>query len=193
MESENTRYSTLIVSGYRKFTQSLKQILIENEFEDPCIAESINDAKRLADSRPFDIILIRLSAPDDASLAHITQQLAKKSTCTAVFTSLDSYDSLFEMLSPSGIYLIPLTPSKQMLLYSLDWLKAGCERVKQNDRKNLSFDEKIRQLRMVNRAIWLLIERDDITEEQAQKKLEAMAKEENITRAEAAEKIISQK
>lgn len=184
-------YSTLIVSGYRKFTESLKQILLENDFDDLCIAENYNDAKLLADSKPFDIIFIRLSSPDESSLARATQTLAKKSTCTAVFTSPDSYDKLFDMLCTSGVYLIPLSPSKQMLLYSLDWLKAGCERVRQNDRKSLSFDEKIRQLRSINRAVWLLIEREQITEEQAQKQLEDLAEREGISKAEAAEKVIS--
>ena len=186
-------YSTLIVSPYRKFTDNLQQILIDNDFTDLCIAESYNDAKRLADSRPFDVILIRLSSPDEASLARAARELSQKSTCTAVFTSPDSYDKLFDMLSPSGVYLIPLSPSKQMLLYSLDWLKAGCERVKQHTSKTLTFDEKIRQLREVNRAIWLLIEREQISEEEAQRRLEDMAKTKNITKAEAAQRVISQK
>ena len=77
-----------------------------------------------------------------------------------------------------------------MLLYSLDWLKAGCERVRNADRKNLTFDEKIRQLRMINRAVWQLIEREQLSEEQAQARLEDIAKSEGISKFDAAQRII---
>ncbi|MBR6337260.1 MAG: ANTAR domain-containing protein [Ruminococcus sp.] len=190
MRSERPVYSSLIVSGYRKFTESLKQILLENDFTDPCTAESISEAIRLAIGQPLVVIFIRMSAPDEGSLAKMTQALAKSGTCTAVFTSVESYDRLFELVKSSGVYLIPLTPSRQMLLYSLDWLKAGCERVRNADRKNLTFDEKIRQLRMINRAVWQLIEREQLSEEQAQARLEDIAKSEGISKFDAAQRII---
>ena len=190
MEQAKSKYKTLIVSGYRKFSESLKQIMLENDFSDICIAESFFDAKRLAASRPFDVIMIRLSAPDESSLAKMTQALAKAGTCTAVFVSPDSYGRLFELLTASGIYLIPLTPSKQLLLYSLDWLKAGCERGRQIDRKSLTFDEKIRQMRLINRAVWALIEQESIDETQAQQRLEAIAQSKGISEYEAAQEIV---
>ncbi|MCR5817239.1 MAG: ANTAR domain-containing protein [Ruminococcus sp.] len=192
MNTARQGYSTLIVSGYRKFNDSLKQILGENDFTDLCTADSISEAKRLAGSRPFDIIFIRMPAPDESSLAKAAQSFTKLCSCIAVFTSPESYDSLFDMLYTSGVYLIPLTPSRQMLLYSLDWLKASCERVKSIDRKNLSANEKIARLRVVNRAVWLLVSRRSLSEQEAQEHIESAAQAEGLSKYDIAQRIIDE-
>ena len=72
-------------------------------------------------------------------------------------------------------------------------LRALCavrERLRRAEERQVSVEKKIEELRIVNRAKWLLIERLHMTEEDAHGYIRRQAMDNRITQREAAEDIL---
>ena len=64
-------------------------------------------------------------------------------------------------------------------------------RLRKFEKKTLSFEEKMQEIRLVNRAKWLLISELKMEEPQAHRYIEKQAMDRCITRKEVAEEIIN--
>ncbi|MBQ8726852.1 MAG: ANTAR domain-containing protein, partial [Clostridia bacterium] len=72
----------------------------------------------------------------------------------------------------------------------LDWLKATRERLRNMETKNLSLQEKMEEIKLINRAKWTLINSLGMTEIDAHRYIEKQAMDRCVTRREIAENII---
>ena len=78
-----------------------------------------------------------------------------------------------------------------MFSTALDWMDSARERLRKFEKKTLSFEEKMQEIRLVNRAKWLLISELKMEEPQAHRYIEKQAMDRCITRKEVAEEIIN--
>jgi response regulator NasT len=69
-------------------------------------------------------------------------------------------------------------------------LCAQRERLRRMEARQQSVEEKIEEIRLVNRAKWLLIECLSMTEKDAQRFVEKQSMDQRITKRQAAENII---
>ena len=65
------------------------------------------------------------------------------------------------------------------------------ERLRKAGKKTLTLEEKMEEIRLVNRAKWLLIDKEEMTEPQAHRAIEKRAMDRCLTRRQVAEDIIS--
>lgn len=102
------------------------------------------------------------------------------------------FDALF-LMRLSLIYGV-LTLSKptnmQMVAQNLRILCATRERMRQMEAKQATVEEKIEEIRLVNRAKWLLIECLGMTEPEAHRYIEKQSMDQRISKREAAEAVI---
>ena len=80
--------------------------------------------------------------------------------------------------------------STQTVTQTLRMLCAARERLRRMEEKQATVDEKIREIRLVNRAKWLLIECLGMTEADAHRYIEKQSMDLRQSRREAAENII---
>ena len=89
-----------------------------------------------------------------------------------------------------GVYLLPKPTSKSLVLQAADWMIATRERLRKLEKKTVSLEEKMQEIRTVNRAKWLLIDRLKMSESDAHRYIEKQAMDSCVSRREIAENII---
>ena len=85
---------------------------------------------------------------------------------------------------------LPMPTSSAMVSQSLRMLCAQRERLRLMEARQQSVEEKIEEIRLVNRAKWLLIESRGMSEAEAQRHVEKLSMDKRITKRQAAENII---
>ena len=70
-------------------------------------------------------------------------------------------------------------------------MESSRERLRQLEKKSLSIEEKMAEIRLVNRAKWLLIDREGMTEQDAHRFIEKQAMDRCVTRRAVADQIIA--
>ena len=73
---------------------------------------------------------------------------------------------------------------------ALTWMVSARERLRKTEKKSLTLAEKMEEIRLVNRAKWLLIERRNMDEPTAHRYIEKQAMDRCITRRAVAEEIL---
>jgi len=77
-----------------------------------------------------------------------------------------------------------------MIITALDWMASARERLRKLEKKTLSIEEKMKEIRIVNRAKWLLITELKMSEPDAHRYIEKKAMDRCVTKREIAEEII---
>ncbi len=101
------------------------------------------------------------------------------------------YLTTFERVSPFGVYVMPKPTTKQILSLSLDFMASTSERLHRLQKKTISLEDRMQEIRILNRAKWILIENFKMSEEEAHRVIEKRAMNGSITKREVAEEIIN--
>lgn len=100
------------------------------------------------------------------------------------------HNEIHDKVVEYGIFTLAKPTSKPTLLQALKWMESGRERLRQFEKKSLSVDEKMAEIRLVNRAKWLLISELKMNEPDAHRYIEKQAMDRCISRKIVAEEII---
>ena len=82
--------------------------------------------------------------------------------------------------------------SRQTLQTALGWLVSARERLRRTETKTLTLEEKMEEIRLVNRAKWLLIERRGMDEPAAHRYIEKQAMDRCVSRRAVAEELLAE-
>jgi len=80
--------------------------------------------------------------------------------------------------------------SKITMTYALNWLESSRERLRQFEKKSLSIEEKMDEIRLVNKAKWILISQLSMSESEAHRYIGKQAMDRCVTKRTIAEEII---
>ena len=89
-----------------------------------------------------------------------------------------------------GVFTLPKPTSKSTLSTALNWMSSTRERLRKSEKKALSIEEKMEEIRIVNRAKWLLISELKMDEPEAHRYIEKQAMDRCISKRIVAEEII---
>ena len=93
-------------------------------------------------------------------------------------------------MSLHGVFTLPKPTSKPTLLTALNWMSSARERLRKSEKKALSIEEKMEEIRLANRAKWLLIDELKMSEPDTHRYIEKQAMDRCVSKREVAEKII---
>ena len=102
----------------------------------------------------------------------------------------EQYNDVYAKVVGYGVITLSKPTNRQMVAQNLRILCATRERMRQMQAKQATVEEKIKEIRLVNRAKWLLIECLSMTEPEAHRYIEKQAMDLRISKREAAENII---
>lgn len=190
MSLQEQIYSVLIVSAADAFNASLQALLPDSKFSPIRIENSINSAKRILIERTYDFIIINAPLPDDSGTRFAIDISGTKTTVVLLMVRSELYASTFEKVAEYGVYVLPKPSSKLTVLQAVDWMISSRERLKKLEKKSVSLEDKMVEIRTVNRAKWILIEHLRMTETDAHHYIEKQAMDRCISKREAAENII---
>ena len=183
-------YSVLVVSAAGKFNDTLLAMLPESDCDPIRFVTSIAAAKRALMERSYDFVIINAPLPDDFGVKFAIDACAGKGTVALLLVRTEVYEEIRAKSQSQGVFTLAKPTSSQMLGQALRWMTAARERLRRMEQKTVSMEEKMEEIRLVNRAKWLLIENLKMTEPDAHRYIEKQAMDRCVTRREIAEGVI---
>ncbi len=179
----------LVVSGLDKVRDNLAEMLPPREFHPITLAHSAGEAKRILLSTHVDIVIINSPLPDELGV-ELALDLSDDPLGVLLLVKSDLYDQVSYNVEDSGVLTLQKPNSRQAIYTSLKLLSALSARLGKMEKKNKSLQEKMADIRAVNRAKWLLIENLNMREQDAHYFIEKRAMDARVPRREIAESII---
>lgn len=189
--TEDAVYGVLVVSAAETFNESLTPLLPASRFSPVSRVRTADEARRILAERAYDLILIHAPLPDESGL-RFAQDAAERCAAVLLFVRADAYPAVWEKMAQSGVFTLPRPTSRQTVGQALDWLIAAAERGRMTERAAVSLEERMREIRTVNRAKWLLISERGMSEAEAHRWIGKRAMDECVTRMQAAEEILAE-
>lgn len=183
-------YSVLLVSSSENFNKSLTELLPESNYYPLHTVSNISSAKRAFLERSFDFIIINAPLPDDMGVRFAIDVCKENNSTALLFVKNDIYPDTYEKVVRHGVFTLSKPVTKQMISQSLDWMCATRERLRKLEVKTSSIEDKMKEIRLVNRAKWILIDVLKMSEADAHRYIEKQAMDSCITRREVSENII---
>lgn len=184
-------YSVLMVSSSEKFNQSLLDLLPRKRYEPVSIASDVAGARRRLLEGNFDIVIINAPLPDDFGTRLALDICRDSGMGVLLLVKTEHYHDINERVSLSGVLVIPKPTSAQMITQSLTLLCGTRERLRKMEQKAVSIEEKMEEIRIINRAKWVLIEQLKMTEKEAHRYIEKQAMDHGVTRRVIAQNVLS--
>lgn len=153
-------------------------------------ASSINAAQRKIADRAYDIVIVSTPLPDDFGVRFSIDLSTKSSTVVMLLVHTDFYDAVFDKVCEHGVFAVRRPTSPTIIRQSIDWLVATRERLRSLEKKSVSLQDKMDEIRLVNRAKWALITHLNMTEEAAHRYIEKQAMDRCVPRRTVAEDLL---
>lgn len=183
-------YSILTVSSAENFNISLSSLLPESKYTPVYNVSNISAAKRILTERTFDFIIINSPLPDDIGVRFAIDASCKYNTVVLLMIRSELYEEIYDKVAEHGVFILQKPTSKPIMTTALGWLASARERLRKTEKKTLSIEEKMAEIRIVNRAKWLLINNRKMDEPEAHRYIEKQAMDRCVSKQVIAEEII---
>ena len=184
-------YSVLLVSGTENLNQVLLPLLREGHYQPVQTAASVSEARRLWGEFPYDFVIINSPLPDDPGI-RFAVDVSGTGGAALLLVRAELLDEVHDRVCPGGVFTLAKPFSIPAVLTALRFLASARERQRRLEQKTLSFEEKMEEIRLVNRAKWRLISEEHLDEPQAHRRIEKLAMDLCISKRAAAERILSE-
>ena len=192
MVFQERTYAVLLVSSSEKFCEAIRQQLPGTDYWPVDSVANCGAARRSLPEREYDLILINAPLKDEFSTQFAFDCCEKTSAGVILFVKNELLEEVTAEATLHGLAVIAKPTSSLLITQSLQMLCAERERLLRFIEKQQKVEEQITELRLVNRAKWLLIEKQSMTEEEAHRCVEKRAMDERISKREAAQRILCQ-
>lgn len=190
MEYLPRTYSVLSVAAAEKFHTSLRELLPNGRYDPVHAVYDASEARRRMLETTYDVILISAPLPDEFG-ARLAQHAAEHTGAgVLMMVKSEYYSDVSEQLTPCGVLTLQKPTSPQMMLQCMELLCATRERLRRMEQKSASIEDKMAEIRLVNRAKWALIEKRGLTEQEAHRFVEKAAMDRCVPKRVIAEEIL---
>ena len=183
-------YSVLIVSAAEGFNDALSTLLPTSKYSPTNFVSNISAAKRALAERAFDFVIINSPLPDDIGTRFAIDTGSSKETVVLLMVRAELQAEIYDKVAEHGVFVLPKPTSKPTMAVALSWLSSAREKLRKTEKKTLSIEEKMEEIRIVNRAKWLLISELKMDEQGAHRYIEKQAMDRCVSKKVIAEEII---
>lgn len=183
-------YNTLVVSSSGKFNDAVRPLLSAANCDPITYVSGIAAAKRAILDAKYDFVVINAPLPDDFGIKFAIDLCGGKNIVCLLLVGAEKHEEIHAKALPHGVLTLPKPISVPILAQSLDAMATMRERLRSLEKKTVSVEEKMEEIRLVNRAKWVLIESLHMTEQDAHRYIEKQAMDSCSTRRDVAESII---
>lgn len=190
MVFQERTYSVLLVSASEKFNTTIMPLLPTTDYWPVNTAKSVGEAQRRLLEESYDIVLINAPLPDDFGMQLAIDTCSNSGAGVLLLVKNEHFSEIDAKVVIHGVMTLSKPTNLQMIAQSLRVLCATRERLRQLEAKQVTVEEKIEEIRLVNRAKWMLIECLSMAEADAHRYIEKQAMDLRISKREVAENII---
>lgn len=190
MSLETRIYSVLVVSSSEAFNSATLEMLPRSNYQPICFTSNVSEAKRYLAERNFDFVIINAPLPDDSGTRFAIDCCRSMTTAVLLLVRSDIHAEVNNKVVSHGVFTLPKPTSKIIMTQALSWLASARERLRRLEKKTLSVEERMEEIRIVNRAKILLVSVLHMTEPEAHRYIEKQAMDACVSKREIAEGII---
>lgn len=100
------------------------------------------------------------------------------------------HGGVYQKAAPHGVFTLQKPLSRPGMDQALRWMVSAREKLRRVEKKSLSLEEKMAEIRLVNRAKWALINERGMDEPQAHRYIEKLSMDMCVTRGQVARNIL---
>lgn len=182
--------SVLIVSSSEKAEDYLREVLSGGAFSSVKSAKSVSEAKRMQLENRFDIVIINTPLTDDFGIEFAEQLCEDSSVGVLLFVKNELFEQVSYKVENYGVLTFARPGTRQSITQAIRLLVATHNRLAAFEKRAVKLEAKMKEIRLINRAKWLLIDRFNMSEAEAHKYIEKTAMDNCVSRGEIAENII---
>ena len=190
MVFQERTYSVLVVSASAAFDRTVSDLLPRNDFWPVNMVTSCGEARRALLDKEYDIVLINAPLQDDFGMRLAIDVCSTSHAGVLLCVKSALYNDVYSKVTPHGVLTLSKPTSLPMITHSLRVLCALRERLRKLEAKQQSVEERMEEIRLVNRAKWLLIQCLNMTEAQAHRYIEKQSMDQRLSKREVAESVI---
>lgn len=190
MSLADRSYSVLLVSASESLNAGLRALLPGPMRESLVTVSDIGAAKRAVAEQAFDFVIVNSPLPDDPGTRFSIDLCASGETVVLLLLRAELFAGIRDTVSDHGVFTLSKPVSRPAVETALYWMASARERLRKTEKKALTLEEKMAEVRLVNRAKWLLIEREGLDEPAAHRRIEKQAMDRCVTRRAVAEEIL---
>ncbi len=183
------KYRVLVAGAGDKIYDYIVDSLPKSTYDPILKAGDAGEARRMLLSTPVDIVIINTPLTDEFGI-DLAQDLAEGTMGVLLLVKNEVYDQVCYKVEDSGVLTLAKPMTRQGFYNAVKLLTALSARLKKMEKRNQTLQEKMTDIRIVNRAKWLLIEHHHMTEKDAHYYIEKQAMDTRLSRREIAESII---
>lgn len=183
--------NVLLVSKSEKSTDSLLQLIREMSNPGITAVKSGAEARRVLLEKEFDLVIVNTPLGDEFgdAFANYVAEVTHAGVLLLVKAELEDEAEL--KTEDFGVFVLAKPLSKHLMFKSIKLLEATKRRLDGVRSENVKLKKKIEDIRVINRAKYVLMEYLSMSEPQSHKYLERQAMDQRITKVEVAKRILS--
>lgn len=189
MVTGKRKYRVLVAGANDKLGESIAALLPKNEYEPPVFAASVGEIRRLALESTMDLVVLNTPLKDEFG-TRLALDLADYNIAVLLMVQGDVFDQVCYKVEDYGVLTLAKPVSRQSFYTAVKLLTAMRAKMLRMEKKNQALQEKMQDIRTINRAKWLLITNLQMTEDEAHYHIEKKAMNSRLSRRDAAEEII---
>ena len=183
--------SVMIVSTTDKALGFFQKILPKDQFYPLTWVHSAGEAQRELINKSVDIVVINAPLKDEMG-TELAIELAQNNSCgVMMMVKNDVYEQVSYKVEEYGVLTLPRPCTAQQAFQTMKLLLATKQRLKALEQKTASLEEKMKEIRLVNRAKGLLMDNLKFTEQEAHRYIEKAAMDNCRKKSEIAQNIIN--
>ena len=190
MVFQSSTYSVLLVSASDKFNTAMQSLLPPTDYWPVTVVRNLGEARRRTLESEYDLILINAPLPDGSGEQFAMDVCADGESGVLLLVRSELYEEVYYRLLPAGVVTLSKPASREMIAQGMRILCTVRERLRTARRRQATVEEKMEELRLVNRAKWLLIEKKGMTEDEAHRYIINRAMEQRISKTQTAQDIL---
>ncbi|MCL2106761.1 MAG: ANTAR domain-containing protein [Oscillospiraceae bacterium] len=182
--------SALIVSRTEKSTAFFLDVLRAASIHQTAAVSSCGEARRLLLERSFDLVIVNALLRDESG-ERFSRDIASTGTAQVILLVKNEYfDPVSAVCENDGVLTIAKPVNKTVFWSALMLAKSAHHKIRRVQAENARLQQKIKDIRIVDRAKCTLISRLGMSEQEAHRYLEKQAMNTRRSRREIAERII---
>ena len=182
--------SALVVSRAEKSTDFFMEMLRAADVHHITALRSCSEARQRLCERDYDLVIINTLLRDESGETLSRDIASKGGTQVILVVKNEYFDAVSGLCEADGVLTIAKPISKAMFWSALMFAKSAHNKISRMQQENARLQQKIEDIRMVDRAKCILISCLGMNEQEAHRHIEKQAMDLRATKREVAESII---
>lgn len=191
MELKTQTYSVLVVSASDKFNQTVGKYFSESRYSPIKFASNAASASRILVDMNYDMVLINAPLPDEFGTRLAMDLCHRSDSGVVLFVREEHYSDINARFMPYGVITLSKPTPPRVVMETMLMLCGTRERLLRMRKKAVPFEEKMEEIRLINRAKLILISELKMNEADAHRFIEKQAMDTCRTKRAIAEEIIN--